>query len=45
MEALSVSWTSDPFDRIIVGQAKANREAILITADTLIRQHYPAAVW
>jgi len=45
VEALSVAWTNDPFDRIIVGHARANREAILITADTLIRQNYPAAVW
>ncbi len=45
MEALSTNWTSDPFDRVIVAHAKANREAMLITADTVIRQHYPRAVW
>jgi PIN domain nuclease of toxin-antitoxin system len=44
-EALSTSWTTDPFDRIIVSHAKANREAMLITADTEIRQNYSRAVW
>ena len=45
LEALSASWTSDPFDRIIVSQAKANGGAMLITADAVIRRHYPRAVW
>ena len=45
LEALSASWTSDPFDRIIVSQAKANGGAMLITADAIIRRHYPRAVW
>ena len=45
MEALSATWTSDPFDRIIVAQAKANHEAMLITADTRIRRHYDRAIW
>jgi PIN domain nuclease of toxin-antitoxin system len=45
MEALTATWTSDPFDRIIVAHAKANREAPLITADTAIRRHYPHAMW
>lgn len=45
MEALTISWTSDPFDRIIVAHAKANREAPLITADTAIRRHYHHAMW
>lgn len=44
-EALSVSWTADPFDRIIVAQASSNRGAALITADTQIRKHYERAVW
>jgi len=44
-EALSVRWTADPFDRIIVAQAAANRRAPLITADTQIRRHYERAVW
>lgn len=44
-EALSCTWTRDPFDRIIVSQAKANGHAVLITADHEIRQHYPSAKW
>ncbi len=44
-QALSVGWTADPFDRIIVAQAMANREAPLITADTKIRRRYERAVW
>jgi PIN domain nuclease of toxin-antitoxin system len=45
MEAASIDWVSDPFDRTIVAQARANGESKLITADTLIRRHYPRAVW
>lgn len=45
LEALSVGWTADPFDRIIVAQAKANRDAPLISADAQIRRHYERAVW
>lgn len=44
-EALSVDWTSDPFDRIIVAQARSNRASSLITADAHIRRHYDRAVW
>jgi len=44
-EALSVNWAADPFDRVIVAQARANHSAALITADTQIRRHYERAVW
>jgi PIN domain nuclease of toxin-antitoxin system len=44
-EAMTVDWTSDPFDRIIVAQAAANRRERLITADDRIRKHYDRAVW
>jgi PIN domain nuclease of toxin-antitoxin system len=44
-EAVLIDWVSDPFDRIIVAQAQANGESKLITADTVIRRHYPQAVW
>ena len=44
-EALSCTWTRDPFDRIIVSHAKANGAAVLITADRNIRQHYTGAKW
>lgn len=38
-------WTRDPFDRMIVAQARAEAMAPLITADRQIRRHYPKAVW
>jgi PIN domain nuclease of toxin-antitoxin system len=45
MEAVSIAWTNDPFDRLIVAQAQANHEAMLITADRTIRTSYCRAVW
>ena len=45
MEALNCNWTNDPFDRIIVSQAKANGDAVLITSDLEIRNNYPSARW
>ena len=44
-EALSIAWTMDPFDRLIVAQAGANHGAMLITRDRLIRRNYSNAVW
>jgi PIN domain nuclease of toxin-antitoxin system len=38
-------WTRDPFDRIIVAQAKANGLASLISADEEIARNYPRTVW
>ena len=38
-------WTRDPFDRIIVAHAKANGLSALISADRLILQNYPRAIW
>jgi PIN domain nuclease of toxin-antitoxin system len=43
-QALAEKWVRDPFDRLIVAQAKAN-EAPLITKDETIRQHYRRSVW
>ena len=43
-EALGITWTRDPFDRIIVAQAKI-RNSPLVTRDREIRLHYPKAVW
>ena len=43
--ALEESWTLDPFDRLIVANAKANGFAALISADKEIGQHYPRTVW
>jgi PIN domain nuclease of toxin-antitoxin system len=42
---LDEKWTRDPFDRLIVANAKANGFAWLISADEHIRNHYPRAVW
>lgn len=38
------TWTRDPFDRIIVGQA-AVKNSMLITKDKTILDHYEYAVW
>lgn len=43
--ALFESWTRDPFDLLIVANAKANGYSPLITQDEKIREHYPKAVW
>ena len=43
--ALDEKWTRDPFDRLIVANAKANGFAWLISADETMRNHYPRAVW
>ncbi len=43
--ALDEKWSRDPFDRMIVANAKANGFAWLISADEEIRKHYPRAVW
>jgi len=42
--ALEEDWVRDPFDRLIVGQAKAGK-AGLITKDETIRKHFAGAVW
>jgi PIN domain nuclease of toxin-antitoxin system len=39
------TWTRDPFDLMIVAQAKANGFAPLVTSDAKIQAHYPKAVW
>ncbi len=43
--ATGEKWTRDPFDRMIVSQAKANGLAVLISADGKIAEHYPRTVW
>jgi len=42
--AIELTWTRDPFDRLIVAQA-AVRGAQLVTRDAAIRAHYHRAVW
>jgi PIN domain nuclease of toxin-antitoxin system len=38
-------WTRDPFDRMIVAQAKTNGLAPLISADRHIQENYIRAIW
>jgi len=42
--ALQETWTRDPFDRIIVAQARL-RAIPLITKDRRIREQYERATW
>ena len=44
VESIQQDWTRDPFDRLIVAQAKT-RDASLLTKDRTILEHYPHAVW
>lgn len=43
-EAEAMTWTRDPFDRLIVAQASW-RDAQLITQDQTLHAHYPQVVW
>lgn len=42
--ACEVSWTRDPFDRVIVGQAIAAGRGVL-TKDRSIRRRFRSATW
>lgn len=42
--AAGLSWTRDPFDRMIAAQAIV-ADAPLITADRTILEHLPLATW
>lgn len=42
--AIPLSWTRDPFDRMIVATAMLHRTP-LVTRDRRIRDHFPGAVW
>ncbi len=42
--ATELSWTRDPFDRLISAHAVVTN-APLVTADETIREHLPLAVW
>ncbi len=44
LQAVELSWTRDPFDRMIVASAMAD-EARLLTRDRKILKHYKKAVW
>ena len=43
-EANRLSWTRDPFDRIITAHASLQK-APLLTKDTTISSHYKKAFW
>lgn len=43
--ALFETWTRDPFDRVIVAQAKADGSAVLVSSDLKVRENYPKAIW
>lgn len=44
VQAVKENWTRDPFDRLIVANAKA-AGAPLLTRDERIRKHYRRALW
>ena len=43
-QATKLTWTRDPFDRLIVANAALN-DSILISKDQNILDHYPHARW
>ncbi len=43
-QAISISWTRDPFDRLIVANAALN-DQILLSKDKSILQNYGFTVW
>ncbi len=42
--ASAMSWTRDPFDRLIVAHADLAK-AVLVTKDGTMHAHYPRALW
>jgi len=42
--AIDISWTRDPFDRLIAAHAIV-ADVPLITADEMILEHLPLATW
>ena len=43
-EALEISWTRDPFDRLIIAQASLDKN-ILVTKDSRLLNGYSHATW
>jgi len=43
--ALFEDWTKDPFDRMIVAQARSDGYSGLVTSDEKIRQNYSQTIW
>lgn len=44
IHATQITWTRDPFDRILVAQASIN-DNVLVSKDHLILTHYPYTRW
>jgi len=44
VHATQVTWTRDPFDRILVAHASVN-DNILVSKDQIILTHYPYTRW
>ncbi len=44
LQSMEVTWTRDPFDRLIVAGALVH-QAPLLTKDNRMRTHCPLAVW
>ncbi len=42
--AVTLSWTRDPFDRLLAAHAIVS-QALLVTADQTIRDHLSLAIW
>ena len=42
--AQTLTWTRDPFDRLIAAEAAVAR-ARLVTRDDSLRRHFPSALW
>jgi PIN domain nuclease of toxin-antitoxin system len=43
-KAVELTWTRDPFDRLIAAQAACGG-ATLVTKDSIILKNYPGAAW
>ncbi len=43
--ALFETWTRDPFDRIIVAQARSDGYSGLVSSDEKIQQNYSRTIW
>jgi len=43
--ALFETWTPDPFDRIIVAQARSDGYSGLVSSDAKIQQNYSKTIW
>src|ERR1700722_15479818 len=43
--ALYEAWTRDPFDRIIVAQARSDGYSPLVSADEKIKPNYSMTIW